>query len=86
LEAALAALPVEQRAVVVLADVEGLPYEEIAQTLGLPLGTVKSRLARARMRLRTLLESDPQARELLGLSGRLPDREGESPERLIEGE
>jgi RNA polymerase sigma-70 factor (ECF subfamily) len=86
LEAALAALPVEQRAVVVLADVEGLPYEEIAQTLGLPLGTVKSRLARARMRLRTLLESDPRARELLGLSGRLPDREGESPERLIEGE
>jgi RNA polymerase sigma-70 factor (ECF subfamily) len=86
LEAALAALPVEQRAVVVLADVEGLPYEEIALTLGLPLGTVKSRLARARMRLRTLLESDPRARELLGLSGRLPDREGESPERLIEGE
>jgi len=86
LEAALAALPVEQRAVVVLADVEGLPYEEIAQALGLPLGTVKSRLARARVRLRTLLQSDPRARELLELSGRLPDREGESPERLAEGE
>ncbi len=86
LEAALAALPVEQRAVVVLADVEGLPYEEIAQALGLPLGTVKSRLARARVRLRTLLQSDPRARELLELSGRLPDRAGESPERLTEGE
>jgi len=72
LEAALAALPLEQRTVVVLVDVEGLSYEEAAEVLGVPVGTVKSRLARARVRLRASLEADPRARELLELTGRLP--------------
>jgi len=75
LEAALAALPPEQRAVVLLVDVEGLPYEEVAAVLGVPVGTVKSRLARARVRLRALLEADPRARELLELTGRLSEGE-----------
>ncbi|MDW7981644.1 MAG: RNA polymerase sigma factor [Thermomicrobium sp.] len=75
LEAALAALPPDQRAVVLLADVEGLPYEEIAEVLQVPLGTVKSRLARARVRLRSLLEGDPRVRELLEMFGRLPGGE-----------
>ncbi|GBD19972.1 ECF RNA polymerase sigma factor SigE [bacterium HR28] len=75
LEAALAALPPDQRAVVLLADVEGLPYDEVAEVLAIPLGTVKSRLARARTRLRVLLEADPRARELLELSGRLASGE-----------
>jgi RNA polymerase sigma-70 factor (ECF subfamily) len=44
------------RSVVVLFDLEGLTYEEIAQALGLPLGTVKSRLFNARVRLRELLK------------------------------
>lgn len=72
LEAALAALPTEQRAVVVLVDVEGLSYEEAADVLDVPVGTVKSRLARARVRLRASLEADPRARELLVLTGRPP--------------
>ncbi len=55
LQEALAALPPDQRLVVLLRDVHGSPYEEIAQAAGLSLGTVKSRLSRARGRLRQLL-------------------------------
>lgn len=54
-QAALLALPPELRAVVVLADVEGYGYEEIAAMLDVPLGTVKSRLHRARRALRDRL-------------------------------
>lgn len=53
--AALADLPPEYRAAVVLSDIEGLSYEEIAVTLGIKLGTVRSRLSRARARLRESL-------------------------------
>jgi RNA polymerase sigma-70 factor (ECF subfamily) len=55
LERALLQLPEEWRLVVVLADVHGLSYDEVAQAVGLPLGTVKSRLSRARGRLRDIL-------------------------------
>lgn len=48
-------LPPDQRTVLVLSDVQGLSYEEIAQATGEALGTVKSRLNRARTRLRDLL-------------------------------
>ncbi|MGD8377433.1 MAG: sigma-70 family RNA polymerase sigma factor [Acidobacteriota bacterium] len=48
-------LPWAQRAVVVLRDVDGMEYREIARTLGISLGTVKSRLARGRESLRTAL-------------------------------
>lgn len=51
LENAIAALPVEFREIVVLRDVQGLAYREIAEVTGTPLGTVMSRLARARRRL-----------------------------------
>ena len=47
-EAALAALPPEFRAAVVLCDIEGLTYEEIAEILGAKLGTVRSRIHRGR--------------------------------------
>lgn len=53
--AALAELDEEHRAVVVLRDVQGLDYEEIAGILGVPRGTVKSRLHRGRMELRERL-------------------------------
>jgi RNA polymerase sigma factor (sigma-70 family) len=51
LEKAIAALPLEFRETLVLRDVQGLEYREIAQVTGVPLGTVMSRLARARRRL-----------------------------------
>jgi RNA polymerase sigma-70 factor (ECF subfamily) len=52
---ALAELPPEYRVAVVLSDIEGLSYEEIAATLGIKMGTVRSRLSRARARLRESL-------------------------------
>ena len=50
--AALKRLPAREQSVVVLTILEGYPEREAAQTLGIPVGTVKSRLARARARLR----------------------------------
>ncbi len=55
IEAALASLAPDFRAAVVLCDVEGLSYEEIADVLGLKLGTVRSRIHRGRAQLRTAL-------------------------------
>jgi RNA polymerase sigma factor (sigma-70 family) len=54
-EAALGSLPKEFRAAVVLCDVEGLSYEEIADLLGVKLGTVRSRIHRGRRMLRRAL-------------------------------
>jgi len=56
LDRALAALPVEQRCAFILAEIEQLPYAEIAQIEQAPLGTVKSRINRAKERLQSLLE------------------------------
>ena len=53
---ALSALAPEFRAAVVLCDIEGLSYEEIAATLGIKLGTVRSRIHRGRAQLRAALE------------------------------
>ena len=55
LKAAIQRLPFEQRTALVLREVQGLKYEEIAFSLGLPVGTVKSRLTRARQALRAEL-------------------------------
>ena len=55
LRAAIAALPAPFRETLVLRDVEGLDYREIAQATEVPIGTVMSRLARARHRLATTL-------------------------------
>jgi RNA polymerase sigma-70 factor (ECF subfamily) len=55
-QAALKALPPEYRAAVVLCDIEGFSYEEIAATLNVKLGTVRSRIHRGRAQLRTALE------------------------------
>jgi RNA polymerase sigma-70 factor (ECF subfamily) len=55
LERAVDALPETFRLPVIMADVQGLSYEEIAATLGVPIGTVRSRLARGRSRLQKSL-------------------------------
>jgi RNA polymerase sigma-70 factor (ECF subfamily) len=63
-------LPADFRAVVVLVDVQGFDYKEAAQVVDTPVGTVKSRLARARARLRDCLK---RYRELLPDNLRLQD-------------
>ena len=55
LAAAIAKLSDEHRAVLVLKDIDGSKYEEIAAALGIPIGTVRSRLHRARLELRQLI-------------------------------
>ncbi|MCH8999012.1 MAG: RNA polymerase sigma factor [Proteobacteria bacterium] len=52
----IARLPEEQRAVLLLVCVEGLAYKEVSELLDLPIGTVTSRLARARLSLKALVE------------------------------
>jgi len=49
---AVKALPPDYRIVVALADIQGLPYQEIAEKLDIPVGTVRSRLSRGRERVR----------------------------------
>jgi RNA polymerase sigma-70 factor, ECF subfamily len=55
LQRALDALPFDQRTAIVLREIDGLSYEEIAYSLGVAIGTVKSRLTRARQALRSEL-------------------------------
>ncbi|MCX6082736.1 MAG: sigma-70 family RNA polymerase sigma factor [Chloroflexi bacterium] len=52
----LESLPVDFRMVVVLTDIQGMDYSEVASSIRVPLGTIKSRLARARLRLRECLQ------------------------------
>ena len=61
IERALGMLPEELRVAVVLRDLHGLDYREIAETTGVPMGTVESRIFRARRRLRRVLESATQS-------------------------
>ncbi len=68
IEDCLLGLDPEFRAVAVLVDVQGFDYREVAETIGKPLGTVKSRLARARAKLRDCLQASG---ELLPASVRL---------------
>jgi RNA polymerase sigma factor (sigma-70 family) len=56
MQAALDLLPAEQREILLLVGLEGMTYDQVAGALGLPLGTVMSRLSRGRERLRALME------------------------------
>ena len=73
IERQLATLPDDQRLAVILSDIQGYSYEEIATATGWPLGTVKSRLSRGRMHLRDAL----RAGELLPAQYRLGSRDEE---------
>lgn len=55
LDRAIARLPAEQKAVLLLVTLEEMSYEEVARALGIPIGTVMSRLSRAREKLRAMM-------------------------------
>ncbi len=74
LDAALAELPDEQRETLVLVAVEGMSYAEAAAVTGVAVGTVMSRLSRARQRLRQL--TDPDAAPARGASPSAPQTDG----------
>ena len=65
LEKAIARLPEDQRVAIVLADVMGYDYSEIAGATDAAIGTIKSRISRGRTRLRSILLNDDLAREHL---------------------
>ncbi len=60
LQAELRMLPADQRLAVILSDVQGLSYEEVALAMSSSLGTVKSRISRGRARLRLALQARPE--------------------------
>ena len=66
-------LPTDFKTVVVLADIQGMDYDEVARAARVPLGTIKSRLARARLRLRECLQAFA---ELLPAAFRLEKERG----------
>jgi RNA polymerase sigma-70 factor (ECF subfamily) len=71
LQTAMSRLPVEQRAVLVLVVIEGMNYEQAAKALRLPVGTVRSRLSRARHALRDTVEGSAPARRMPAAAGTL---------------
>jgi RNA polymerase sigma-70 factor, ECF subfamily len=88
LERALSKLPAGQRSVILLVGLEGMRYEDIAAVLGVPVGTVRSRLSRGREALRRLMGfvPDRQAEMMMAeppalrrVGGRFPDRSPISP-------
>lgn len=76
LEHALGQIHPDQRLVIILSDVHGHAYEEIAEIAGVPVGTVKSRINRGRARLREVLLADAASRELLSAHARLESGDG----------
>ncbi|HEX7217756.1 MAG TPA: sigma-70 family RNA polymerase sigma factor [Burkholderiales bacterium] len=64
LDRGIARLPAEQRAVLLLVTLEEMSYDQVARTLGIPIGTVMSRLSRAREKLRASMLGQPVAAKL----------------------
>ena len=69
---ALARLSPEHRLVLVLKEMDGLRYEEIAAVINVPIGTVRSRLHRARLELRDILENEEKLRDGTAVLGARP--------------
>jgi RNA polymerase sigma-70 factor, ECF subfamily len=70
IQACIGQLPPDQRSTLVLSDIQGMNYQEVAEVTGVSVGTVKSRLSRARAKLRDILQEN---RELLPAQYRLRD-------------
>ena len=85
LQAAIGRLPADQRVILVLSDIEGYQYHEIAEMIGAPIGTVKSRLSRARSRVRDIVlrerEEAPRGAPLASPGPRITGALAESRER-----
>lgn len=64
LDRSIALLPPEQRAVLLLVTLEDMSYEDVARTLAIPMGTVMSRLSRAREKLRAMMSGEPSSARL----------------------
>jgi RNA polymerase sigma factor (sigma-70 family) len=64
LDRAIGRLPAEQRSVLLLVTLEDMSYDEVARTLGIPIGTVMSRLSRAREKLRAMMLGSPASAKL----------------------
>jgi len=64
LDRAIARLPADQRSVLLLVTLEEMSYEQVARTLGIPIGTVMSRLSRAREKLRAIMAGQPVSAKL----------------------
>ena len=62
LDRSISRLPAEQRSVLLLVTLEDMSYDEVARTLGIPIGTVMSRLSRAREKLRGMMLGQPAAK------------------------
>jgi RNA polymerase sigma-70 factor (ECF subfamily) len=88
LDQALGRLPPDQRAVILLIGLEGMPYAAVSATLGIPVGTVRSRLSRGRLALRELMGVERGGRSAttvraLRQDGALPARaEGSAPQAI----
>lgn len=80
LDRALATLPERYRVVVILSDLQEFSYAEIAATLEIPIGTVRSRLARARAALQGILWQQAQAYGLAGAGAPRPECDDFKPE------
>src|SRR5256714_11394082 len=74
LERAIAKLPEEQRSVILLVGLEGMHYEEVAEVLDVPVGTVRSRLSRGREALRRLTGAAPDEKAEAAISESKPAR------------
>lgn len=67
LERALGQLPEEQRSVILLIGLEGMLYADVAKVIGIPVGTVRSRLSRGRSTLRRLMTAEPGKRDAVAV-------------------
>lgn len=79
LDRALGELPDEQRSVILLIGLEGMLYVDVAKVLGIPVGTVRSRLSRGRTTLRRLMNTEPGNRTAVAIR----IRRRETPHRLV---